>query len=399
MHTMKIAVIAYFFPESSLPLAKYMADTDNEVDYYFVTDQKARNTSAFDFWKAGTKVGITKLNAGTVPQIYAFWPEIKASLHLVRFYWLPFKFLPVVKEGIACLSLRKAIKQLNDRKYDVINLIGHDTLLKYLDIKLTCKVKVHSLHEVAPHYPGMRLSNRLLTYLFKHKRPIIVHSEASLNTINGYEDASVGQHIYQIPFGLFETFRAIPASENVSQCDFLLYYGRILPYKGLDVLNEALTLLKEKLPGLKTVVAGAGKDASLTALKANPDCLVINRYLSNEDIVELNSKAKAVVCPYRSASQSGIVVTAFAFGKPIIATSVGAFKETVVHGENGMLVAPNSPGELADVIYRVFTDNQLYSQLTRGADKFCALHPQYDWNNIARSTLRVFERHVYSTII
>jgi len=110
--------------------------------------------------------------------------------------------------------------------------------------------------------------------------------------------------------------------------------------------------------------------------------------LSNEEIVDLNVNARFVVCPYTSASQSGIITTSFFYGKPIIASRVGAFDEFITDGINGLLVAPNDARELADSIARLINDPSLYSILCTGAYSFSET---YDWKEIANETLNFYD--------
>jgi len=388
---MKIAVIAYNHPESSLPLAKYLADKGHLVDYYYITNSKTRSISAFDFSKAEVKIGITELKEKDIPAIFNVWKDNKSTIHLLRFFWLSIKFFPFVKRLFQRLSINPALKILNDRNYDAINLIGQDALLKYIHQKLICKNKIHSLHEVAPHYSGQKIPNSLIRFLLSNKISVIVHSNASYKAINEYQISKETSNIHEIPFGLFETYLSIRPSCNIPYTDYLLFYGRIVSYKGLDLLYNALEILKLKLPNLKTIIAGEGTDDAILKLRSNPNCIVINQYISNEDLVELNMKAKAIVCPYESASQSGIVMTSFVFDKPIIATSVGAFTEVITNNENGLLLKYNTPEDLAIAIFQIFSNMNFYSTLQQGVKNFSIKHPQYDWNNIAEQTIDVFK--------
>ena len=222
---MKVAVIAYHYPESSLPLAKYLADNGNHVDYYYITDCKTRSISAFDFSRVKSKLGITKLRESDIPEIYTIWKGNKAHLHLIRFYWLPFKFFPFVKRILQRWLMYPTLKRLNKRNYDAINLIGQNTLLKYIDQKLTCKVKVHSLHEVAPHYSEQKISKKFIEFLLNNKIPVIVHSNTSYKAIHEYSLARKNSNIFEIPFGLFETYLSIKPGNAIPFSDYLLFYG------------------------------------------------------------------------------------------------------------------------------------------------------------------------------
>ncbi len=107
----------------------------------------------------------------------------------------------------------------------------------------------------------------------------------------------------------------------------LLSFGRLLPYKGLDLLAEALRLLGPR-PGLEVRVVGQGPESdTLRALRAQPGVTVENRWVAEAEIASLLGWADAVVLSYREASQSGVVAAALAAGRRVICTRVGGLIE------------------------------------------------------------------------
>ena len=160
-------------------------------------------------------------------------------------------------------------------------------------------------------------------------------------------------------------------------------------YKGLDILLASIKLLSKNNIGIKFVIAGSGNIAELNDLKNNEHCIVINRHLTNNELVGLNKNAQFVVCPYKSASQSGIIMTSFLFGRPIIASNVGAFSEVIEDGVNGILVKPNSPVELETAIKTLFNNNKILEKMQLEVNSF-SKKKSYNWLNIARKTKEVY---------
>ncbi len=78
-------------------------------------------------------------------------------------------------------------------------------------------------------------------------------------------------------------------------------------------------------------------------------------------------KASLVALPYLSASTSGLLTTAYVFGKPVVATRVGALPEYVQEGETGLLVPPADAQRLAEAIVRLLTDDALRAQMSGNA--------------------------------
>jgi glycosyltransferase involved in cell wall biosynthesis len=125
----------------------------------------------------------------------------------------------------------------------------------------------------------------------------------------------------------------------------VLFIGRLLPYKGLDLLLEAWSALD--LPGCELLIAGSGR---LPKVTIPADVRVINRWLSDYDFELLVSESDLVVLPYREASQSGVIPLALALGKPIVATPVGGLSSQFRNGVEGLISRDLTALSLAQAI-------------------------------------------------
>jgi glycosyltransferase involved in cell wall biosynthesis len=120
----------------------------------------------------------------------------------------------------------------------------------------------------------------------------------------------------------------------------VLHFGRLLPYKGLDLLADALTLLGPALD-FEVRICGEGPQSNaLSRLAAMPGVTVENRWFSDAELPELLSWASALVLPYREASQSGVAALAIAAGRQVLATNVGGLPEQLGHLPGALLCAP-----------------------------------------------------------
>ena len=134
----------------------------------------------------------------------------------------------------------------------------------------------------------------------------------------------------------------------------VLFYGFVRPYKGVDVLIEAVGLLSDQ-PLFLTIageVWGAGPDWDATVRAAGlADRVEIRPYYHGEqETAELFARADVVVLPYRSASASGVVALAYHYDRPVVVTRVGALPDVVEEGASGFVVAPSDPRALAAVL-------------------------------------------------
>lgn len=106
----------------------------------------------------------------------------------------------------------------------------------------------------------------------------------------------------------------------------ILSFGRLLPYKGLDLLADALARLGPR--GMVVRVVGQGPEsATLDALRALPGVTVENRWVAEGEIGGLLAWADLLVLPYREASQSGVAAAALAAGRFVLSTNVGGLTQ------------------------------------------------------------------------
>ena len=115
------------------------------------------------------------------------------------------------------------------------------------------------------------------------------------------------------------------------------------------------------------MLAGTGPLPDSLAGGTNAGIEVRNRYIPDRELSRLMQRASFVVVPYTSASQSGVVATAYAFGKPVISTSVGGLREMVVPGRTGLLVPGNDAISLARAMEILATKPQRLARLGRSA--------------------------------
>ncbi len=134
----------------------------------------------------------------------------------------------------------------------------------------------------------------------------------------------------------------------------LLFFGYVRKYKGLDLLIESLPGILSTIPEAKLLIVGEFYDDPkdyfelIKKLKLEEHVKVINHFVPNEEVAKFYQCADAVILPYRSATQSGILNVAYGFYKPVIATEVGGLAEFVDEGKTGFIVKPNSPEAIAE---------------------------------------------------
>ncbi|MGD0432358.1 MAG: glycosyltransferase [Acetobacteraceae bacterium] len=122
----------------------------------------------------------------------------------------------------------------------------------------------------------------------------------------------------------------------------LLLFGRLLPYKGLDLFADSLGLLGSN-PALSVRVVGSGPESrALSVLRGLPGVTVENRWVPEAEVGALFSWADAVVLPYREASQSGVAAVALAARRYVVATNVGGLAEQLSSENLAILCEPDA---------------------------------------------------------
>lgn len=150
----------------------------------------------------------------------------------------------------------------------------------------------------------------------------------------------------------------------------LLFFGRIIAYKGLDLLLDAYGRLKSAYPDLSLAIYGDGDISPYrSALEGLADVTVENRYIGEGELPAILEEADLVVLPYREASQSGVLVLAEAAGLPVVGTPTGALVEQIVPGVNGLIATGISGEALAASIGRLLDDPALYHRCVQGISR------------------------------
>lgn len=168
----------------------------------------------------------------------------------------------------------------------------------------------------------------------------------------------------------------------------LLFFGFIRPYKGVDLLIEAMNKLDESY---QLVIAGESYgsfDLYQKLIEENNFKTNIHqhvRYISDDEVPLFFSAADACVLPYKSATQSGITSIAYHFELPMIATDVGGLKEMVLDEKTGIIVHVPKAEAIAEGI-RNFFDIESKQFASHIAEK----KQELSWESFAESILDLY---------
>ena len=147
---------------------------------------------------------------------------------------------------------------------------------------------------------------------------------------------------------------------------YMLFFGFIRDYKGLDILLQAMASDGIRKAGIHLLVAGEyySKEAEANCNKIIADnqlqdtVHLFTDFIPGSEVGVYFSAADVVVQPYKHATQSGITQIAYHFEKPMVVTNVGGLPEVVPDGKVGFVAEPN-PASVAEAILRFYTPGSI----------------------------------------
>ena len=176
------------------------------------------------------------------------------------------------------------------------------------------------------------------------------------------------------------------------------FFGGLRPSKGIDDLIDAFAYVRDEVPDARLIVAGlptADVDPAEFVDRAHAlgigDAVTIDaRYLPLEEVGPFVRSADVIALPYRSGTASGALQVAYAFGRPVVATTVGSVAEAIVHGETGLVVRPQDLQALARALIKVLADRAEALRMGEAGRDLAA--SRHAWGPIADRVMGVLER-------
>jgi D-inositol-3-phosphate glycosyltransferase len=216
---------------------------------------------------------------------------------------------------------------------------------------------------VIPH--EKRIGDRFLTRLALQKddRFIVMSESVEKDLLQLIPQASfqrVQHPVYEMFRGRFSKSEARQRLGLTNQ-PHILFFGYIRPYKGLQLLLDAMVKIRRKID-VRLLVAGEFYDdkkkylEQIERLHLQDHVIVSDEYIPNDQVGLYYAAADVVALPYLSATQSGIVQICYHYDKPVIATDVGGLPEVVQHGRTGFVVPRNNADAFADAVIRYYQE-------------------------------------------
>ncbi len=295
------------------------------------------------------------------------------------------------------LDIYKLIRQ---EKYNVIHFQFfrrrrieslYFAMLKLMRVKLA-----QTVHDVTPLNES-KLDHLFNLLVYKKADILFVHSNSNKKTL-AQQIKLDEEKIKVVPHGDFDFY--IPdriVTKSVARKFFslsqeqnvILVFGFLKEYKGLDILLNSLSLASMKINNLTLIIAGYPETKELelkyrniiSKLPKEIKVIYHAEFIPDAEIEKYFIASDVVVLPYRRISHSGILHIAYSFGRPVIATNVGDFEETIEEGKSGFVLSSNSQENLSEKIIQAFSDRLKLEEMGKYARHLSAT--KYSLKSIA----------------
>ncbi len=370
---LKVAYLSpIYFSNVDIPFLQEMKE-HCEIHFYPIVDYGQRGC-AIDFEDFPTHSGLYRGEDFQEIRVFSELIDISKTTVVYR----------KEKHSWALGNLRVTMelyRRLKKENYDIIHVTE---VLRYFEWPLLQfrKKMVMSVHDPFLHSSMWsrvvesyhRIMYRLLPNF------IIFNNQQKDDFIATYRMKRKNVHVSSL--SKYSYLTAFPTAQAPTY-HYALFFGKIRGYKGLEYLFPAMDMVHKKHPDFKLLVAGSGQYYFDISPYSNCDYIqILNRFFRDSELASLLANADFIVCPYNDATQSGVVMAAYAYDKPCIVTEVGGLPEMVEHGKLGIVVPPRDLHQLAQAMCTMIEQPTLLQQFAND------IHAEYSsgrfaWKNIA----------------
>ncbi|MFM2305941.1 MAG: hypothetical protein RLZZ367_610 [Bacteroidota bacterium] len=344
-HSVQIFTFSLQYPDFLFPGTTQYSDQPAPDDLFIHV--KVNSVNPFNWYKVGKEIA-----------------ALNADLMIVKF-WLPFM-------GPCLGKIARIVK--GNGKTKVISILDN----------------------IIPH--EKRVGDYLLAkYFVNSVDGFIAMSDSVLTDLNKFDTKKPRAFS---PHPLFDNFGAAitkpEAYEKLGLAineEYILFFGFIRDYKGLDLLLHAMADERVRNLNMKLIVAGefytdAKPYADLIEQLGIRDRLILKTdFIPDDEVRNYFCAADMVVQPYKHATQSGVTQICYHFDRPMLVTNVGGLPEIVPHGKVGYVVDPQ-PKAIADAIVDFYTNHMEL----RMRDNIRIEKKKYAWSAMLKKIAEVVEK-------
>jgi glycosyltransferase involved in cell wall biosynthesis len=392
---MKVAIVAYGHADNVICLANHLAEYI-DITLIFVTTGDRFTRSIFDWDISNLPYGLT--TDSTTVNRYIGERILRYINPNLKIYIARIPTLKILKDWKR--QNIKYIKQMSDyilhNGYDVVHFNGSSGFQLYFHYYFHRMPKVYTIHDYLPHSgEGTKrlnfINTRLKNLYAKLDYEFIQHYEFLAHKFSEFYRVPPNR-VHTVYCGPFDVYRVFVNKKVAEEPNTILFFGRISRYKGIEYLLHAIPQVKAHIPDIKVIIAGKG-DFEVD-VSNNGEYEIYNHHVSNEELVNLIQRASIVVMPYTDATHSAVLMTAYAFNKPVVASAVGGIPEVIENNVTGKLVQPKNPQALAANIIDLLSKYKKRELMKKNIEaKFTS--GKQSWDFIARQTIGIYKKAMF----
>ena len=253
------------------------------------------------------------------------------------------------------------------------------------------------VHNMIPHEPSI-LDKLFAPFYVRSTDGFVALSESVVQDIDHLDQNNKPKTSY--PHPIYDHYGEQMSKEEACQAlnlnpenQYMLFFGLVRAYKGLDLLLDAFGKVKDQLPNLQLIIAGEfyeDEDKYRAQIESNQltnRVIIKNEFIADADLRKYFGAANLIVQPYKTATQSGVTQVAFHFEKPMLVTNVGGLGEIVHDHKMGYAVEPN-----ADAIAAALTDYYTHSRQAVYTEYLIKQKDNYSWSKLAESFVKIHNK-------
>lgn len=262
------------------------------------------------------------------------------------------------------------------------------------------------VHNMIPHEPNI-LDKLFAPYFVKSQDAFVALSESVLkdiekieNKIINHKSSIINRPKVSSPHPIYDHYgermtkaAACKALNLPADKQYMLFFGLVRAYKGLDLLLDAFGMVKDQLPDLQLIIAGEFYEhedkyrAQIASLGLTDRVIIRNEFIPDDDLRKYFGAADLIVQPYKTATQSGVTQVAFHFEKPMLVTNVGGLGE-IVHDHQMGYACEQKPEAIAADLLDYYQNNRQKAYTTYLKKE----KTKYAWSNMTEAYINILSQ-------
>ena len=339
---------------------------------------------------------LTFLNLGGIQQEEAGF--LQKLFQVLQFYARLIRYVSIAKPRLFHI--------LWNNKFENFDRTVLMLCFKLLDKKVV--LTAHNVNKAKRDSEDSLLNRLTLRCQYRLADRIFVHTEKMRSELIK-EFGVKSSAVRAIPFGIYNVLPVTDLTPGGAKKKLgirseertILFFGRIVPYKGLEYLLAAFETVHARNPNYRLIIAGepmkgyeqyAAQILRTIESGAYRDRVIQRlRFISDQETELYFKAADALALPYKDIFQSGVLFVGYTYGLPVIGADVGSFREDIIEGKTGYVFKPGDSADLADALERYF-ESDLYKGLERNRREIRDyVTVRHSWDEVGEITRSVYQ--------